>query len=78
MTSNRVAYRSDESFYDADLGGYLVAEITENEPGYRVAKAYPQLADAQAEAARRNDENGIGTDAALDIVTSSMRASNAS
>lgn len=77
MAGSRIACRSDDSFYHADLG-YVVAEITENEPGYRVASAHSELADAQAEAARRNEENGISADDALDILASSMRAGKVS
>ncbi|APQ42241.1 hypothetical protein PBI_MRMAGOO_159 [Mycobacterium phage MrMagoo] len=73
--SNRVCCYANESFYDSTAGGYVVAVITENEPGYRTLEGgYPDVLDAKAEAARRNTESGLSWDEVLDIVASSMAA----
>ena len=77
MSTNRIAYRSDESFYDTISGQYLVAEITENEAGYLPVSWHPELADAESDAARRNTANNLTMDDVVAIVFSSMRQGSA-
>lgn len=74
MTARQCFY-TNESFFDRASQGYLVAVITEDEPGYRsMAVAKRTLAEAQTDADKLNAKFGISEQDVSDIVASSMRA----
>ena len=72
----RTAYVSNESFETEGVTGreFILARITENEPGYLVAGHFSTLERAQEVARQRNALNDLNEDAVADIVASSMRA----
>ncbi|AXQ52758.1 hypothetical protein SEA_IPHANE7_136 [Mycobacterium phage IPhane7] len=74
MSSKRMCYYANESFYDSTRG-YVVAVVNEGEPGYRtLAGGYLFADEAKEEADRLNEKAGLSRDDVLDIVASSMRA----
>jgi hypothetical protein len=73
---SRIAYRADESYVNND-GQFMVIEVVENEAGYVPTEyAYESVIVAKATAETMNAANGITHEDAMDIVASSMRASN--
>ena len=72
----RTAHVSNESFETEGVTGreFILARITENEPGYLVAGYFSTLERAQEVARQRNALNDLNEDAVADIVASSMRA----
>jgi hypothetical protein len=71
---SRIAYYTNESYYDASKGGYVVAEVTENEAGYRtLSGGFSDVMAAKARADELNANVGISWDDVLDIVASSIR-----
>lgn len=80
-TPRRVLY-ANESFYadgtegPASIPGYLIAIVTENEPGYHVfSYGFQSVADARKVADEMNANLGRTQDDVMDIVASSMRVS---
>lgn len=73
--SNRIAYYTNESFYDREMGMYFIAKVTENEAGYERSSLglFAGVDAARIEADRLNDNMGHTRDDVLDIVASSMR-----
>lgn len=71
----RTAYYTNESFETEGVTGreFILACITENEPGYLVAGHFSTLERAQEVARKYNALNGLNEDAVADIVASSMR-----
>lgn len=72
----RIAFHADESFVDREFPGrFVVAAITEGEPGYVVAASYATVESAIEEASRRNNQAGLTAEEVLNIRASSMAAS---
>lgn len=70
--STRVAYRTDESFFDTKTKCYVIARIEEDEDGYWVESLWPELELAVTEAQRLNDLAGLTKEDVFAIVASSM------
>lgn len=74
----RVVFYTNESFYEADSGSYVVAKITEDEAGYEVWARVHTLEAAKLTAAAQNEAIGVDDDVLLTVVASSMRQGNRS
>lgn len=74
----RVAYHADESFvHPVAPDPYIVAKITEGEPGYQIKSGtHPTVESAKAAADALNLDLGLSAEDVLAIRTSSMAASN--
>lgn len=72
----RIAYHADESFvHPRDHDKFIVVEITEGEPGYRmVPGSYPTVESAKEAAAGYNAESNLSDEDVLTIRISSMAA----
>lgn len=72
---SRYCFHADESFTDAATGKFIIAKITEGEPGYEVASAnWDTVEAAQAAARMDNAKLGLTEQDVLDIRASSMAA----
>lgn len=70
----RVAYYTNESFYNSDQRGFVVAKVTENEAGYEETFGLHKTVEAAEYTANKlNQQNGLLREDVLDIVASSMR-----
>ena len=73
---NRIAYYTNESFYEDSPTGmvYMVAEVHENVSGYfpRPEMAAAQLQTALDRCSIVNQQNGLSKQDVLNIVASSM------
>lgn len=73
----RVAYYSNEGFYDRATATYQVARITENEAGYVALRpGFSLLEEAQDRADELNAEINLSKSEVFEIVASSLAASN--
>lgn len=72
--SNRVCFYTNEGFYSRVQGGYIVAKVTENEPGYVEAGIIKTIEKCKDICDNLNNNLGVSKDDVLDIVGSSMFA----